>query len=120
MRYRVLNSEVKNLIDNRSTGVRQTVIIQVKTAGNVWISTQLNGSDLQQLDSTGAPVNGLKLSQANSPADGKFEDFQGVLFARSDVGVDVDVTVHNSPPQMYNPPKPTRGIPSWAPRWGNT
>ena len=116
MKRRALNTEATLLHDNRSGGVRQTVIVQVRTAGNVWISTQQN--DLQQLDSTGAPINGLKLSQANSPTDGKFEDFLGMLWWRSDVGVDAEVFIHNSPKQFNDKPRPTRGIPYNAPTWG--
>lgn len=117
MKRRILNSEATLLIDNRLTGIHQTVTIQVRSAGNVFVATQQN--DLQQLDSTGSPVNGLKLSQANSVEDGRFANFIGQLWARSDVGADVDVNIIN-----VDPPRQSRlgrtNTPANAPRWGNT
>lgn len=117
MKRRVLNTEAVTLIDNRASGVRQTVKVQVLTAGTVFISTQQN--DLQQL-SGGIPVNGLRLVQANSIQDGTFTDFLGVLYARSDVGVDVEVEIFNSPPQFNTGAKPlkTTYTPWNAPRFG--
>jgi len=104
------------VIDNRSSGVRQTVKIQVRSAGNVFVSTQQN--DLQQLDITGSPVNGTKLTQTSTVEDGTYTDFLGTLWWRSDVGADADVTVFNSPKQYNDPPKGRIPIPYNAPGWG--
>jgi hypothetical protein len=117
MKRRALNTEATKIVDNTSTGVRQTIKIQVLSAGNVFISTQEN--DLQQLTAGGSPVNGLKLSQANSIQDGTFQDFLGALWMRSDVGVDIDVTIFNSPPQNNQKPKRTGPyISQYAPLFG--
>src|SRR5712664_433138 len=118
MKRRALNTEATRIIDNRSTGVRQTVKLQVTSAGTVFIATQQN--DLQQLDSTGSPVNGIRLKQTNSIEDGTWVDFLGELWMRSDVGVDIEVTIHNSPPQFNRPPRQMSTNTPWnAPRWGN-
>jgi len=117
VRRRALKTEATLIIDNRTSGVRQTVKLQVLSAGTIFISTQQN--DLQQLDSSGSPINGLRLTQANSIEDGTYRDFLGQLWMRSDVGVDVDVTIHNSPKQFNDPPKTVRpSIPYNAPLWG--
>lgn len=117
MRRRALTTEATNLVDNRSTGVRQTVRIQVLGPGTVYISTQQN--DLQQLDITSAPVNGLRLTQLSSIADGTFFDFLGQLWVRADQGVDIEVNLTNSPPQMNIAVENKRpSIPYNAPIWG--
>jgi hypothetical protein len=116
MKRRVLKTEATLCIDNRSTGVRQTVKIQVLSAGTVFVSTQRD--ELQQLDNTGSPVNGTRLTQASPIQDGTYSDFLGQLWMRSDVGADVDITIFNSPEQLHAKPKIRLTIPTNAPLWG--
>lgn len=117
MKRRILNSEATPIIDNRATGIRQTVKVQVLSAGTVFVSTQYG--DLNQVDNAGTPVNGTRLTQASPVTDGTYQDFLGVLYARSDVGVDVDVTIFNSPPQGPQPRKLAQSNTPWnAPRFG--
>jgi hypothetical protein len=116
VKRRILNSESTPIIDNRVSGVRQTVKIQVISLGTVFISTQYG--DLNQLDNTGAPVNGTRLTQASPVQDGTYADFLGVLYARSDIGVDCDVTIFNSPQQGVKIQLPQSNTPWNAPRFG--
>lgn len=117
MRRRALNTEATLLIDNRSSGVRQTVKVQVLSAGTVFISTQQN--DLQMLTVAGVPVNGLRLTQASPIQDGTFMDFLGAMYVRSDVGTDIEVEIYNSPIQSPRTKFPASTNTPWnAPQFG--
>jgi hypothetical protein len=119
MKRHALKSEATQVIDNRSTGVRQTVVVQVLGPGTVFITTVRN--DLYHLDNNGSPVNGLRLTQLNSVQDGRFMDFLGEMWMRSDQngGTDVDITINNSTNQAPDKPRMHRPyISTHAPRWG--
>lgn len=119
MKRRALSTEATCLLDNSSTGVRQTVRLQVLGPGTVFVSTQQN--DLQQLNAAGSPVNGIRLTQLSSIVDGTFTDFLGALWIRADQGVDIEVNITNSPPQMNAKPTKERvPIPWNAPTFGNS
>lgn len=117
MKRQVQQTTATCLIDNTSSGARQTVILQVLGPGTVFVSTQPNGNDLNQVDSTNSPVNGLRLTQVSSIEDGKFRDFLGHLWVRADQPVDIDVTIHNSPQYANDLKKRTSNIAYNAPNW---
>lgn len=117
MKRQVQKTTATCLIDNTASGARQTVIIQVLGPGTVFISTQPNGNDLNHVDNTGSPVNGLRLTQVNSVEDGKFRDFLGHLWVRADQAVDIDVTIHSSPQSMSELRKRNSNISFNAPKW---